>query len=81
MRVDWMRCHVAVRNGRGSISTSFAEPDYSIELIDRLFYVKAKDKLVTTIPVENVVEFSSNFITTELCSGEEKARAVSKRKA
>lgn len=58
MQVTWMRTHVPVRNGGNSITSSFMEPDFSIDLKDRCFYVSKNNKLVTIIPIENIVEFT-----------------------
>lgn len=53
-----MRTHVPVRNGANGITSSFIAPDYSVELKDRCFYVSRNNKLVTIIPIENIVEFT-----------------------
>lgn len=58
IKVTWLRCHVAVRNGRNSISNSFLEPEYDINLKGNLFFIKRNNELVTIVPIHNVVEFT-----------------------
>ena len=58
IKISWIRCHVAVRNGRNSISQAFMTPDYDIILKDRCFYISRNNELVTIVPIENIVEFT-----------------------
>ena len=59
MRVTWLRSHVAVRNGKNSISYAFAEPEYGIVLKDKSFWISKNQELVTIIPIENIVEYTA----------------------
>jgi len=65
MRIKWLRTHVPIRNGHGGIGSAFFEPDYQIELRDRVFYISRKDVLATSTPIENVVEFTADEIQEE----------------
>lgn len=81
MRVLWMRTHVPVRNAKGGISCSFFEPEYEIDLRDRVFYISKCGAFVTSTPIENCVEFTPDGDSKETEAPAPKARRTNKVQA